>query len=118
MIALRPVDLVLMAVTVASICTGQVLFKMVAMRANEHHSYFDPSVLTLLFVALLVYGSATLVWIRVLQSVPLALAYMFMSLSFVFVPLVAVIVFREPVSTRFLVGALMIILGLGISATR
>jgi drug/metabolite transporter (DMT)-like permease len=118
MTGLRPFDLVLMAVTVASICTGQVLFKMVAMRANVHNSYFDPSVLKLLFAALVIYGTATLVWIRVLQSVPLALAYMFMSLSFVIVPLVAILVFREPVSTRFVVGALMIVAGLGISATR
>jgi undecaprenyl phosphate-alpha-L-ara4N flippase subunit ArnE len=118
MIGLRPFDILLMAVTVASICTGQVLFKMVALRANEHQGYFNPGVITLLFLALAIYGSATLIWIRVLQTVPLALAYMFMSLSFVVVPLIAVLVFREPVSTRFVLGAVMIIVGLGISATR
>jgi drug/metabolite transporter (DMT)-like permease len=118
MTGLRPFDLMLMAVTVASICAGQILFKMVAMRANEHQTYFDPSVIMLLAVALAVYGSATLIWIRVLQTVPLAVAYMFMSLSFVFVPLMAVLVFREPVSTRFVIGAMMIVIGLGISTTR
>jgi undecaprenyl phosphate-alpha-L-ara4N flippase subunit ArnE len=118
MTLLKPIDLMLMAVTVLSICTGQVLFKMVALRANEHQTYFATSVLTLLFIALAIYGTATLVWIRVLQTVPLAVAYMFMSLSFVLVPLIAVLLFREPVSARFIVGACLIVVGLGISATR
>ena len=116
MTAMRPLDVALMAVTIMSICSGQILFKLVAMRANESHSWFVSKVFILLLLALVVYGTATLIWIYVLQTVPLGFAYLFMSLSFVLVPLVAAAVFGEQLSSRFLLGAALVVVGLGVSA--
>lgn len=115
---LKLIDLTLMAATVLMMCAGQVLFKMVALRANEQQTYFNTPVLSLFFVALAVYGAATLTWIRVLQTVPLSLAYIFMSLSFVLVPAISIIVFRETLSLRSMIGAVVIVIGVIISASR
>ncbi len=118
MSGLKALDLALIATTVLMMSAGQVLFKMVALRANEQQTYFNAPVLTLLFVALAVYGAATLVWIRVLQTAPLSLAYAFVALSFVVVPLLGMVVFREALSLRFMIGAAVIVAGIVIAGGR
>ena len=118
MSGMKPLEIVLIAATVLMMSAGQVLFKMVALRANEQQTYFALPVLSLLFVALAVYGAATLIWIRVLQTAPLSLAYAFVALSFVLVPLLGVVVFREALSLRFMIGAVVIVVGIIVAAGR
>ena len=118
MSGLKPLEIALIVATVSMMSAGQVLFKMVALRANLQQTYFSASVLSLLFVALAVYGAATLVWIRVLQTTPLSLAYAFVALSFVVVPVLSMIIFREALSLRFVIGAVVIVAGIVIVAGR
>lgn len=98
---------------------GQVLFKLAAMRSP---ALIDVgSVIAMLtngvtIVALALYGLATVLWIHLLQELPLSLAYPFVAAAFVIVPIVAFWLFREPISLRYLIGAGFIVVGIVIIA--
>ena len=107
--------LIAMLVTVLSISTGQVLFKTAAGRANVANSMLAPDVLGVLFAAFALYGGATLVWVYVLRHVPLSAAYVFMSLSFVIVPLLGWFFFKESLTPRYFIGMALIVAGILLS---
>ena len=66
------------------------------------------------WAALVLYGSATLLWIFILQHVPLSLAYPFAALGFIFVPAIAWVVFKEPLNFIYYgLGIFLILAGLG-----
>ena len=100
------------------IAVGQVLFKMTSEKLTSsgfgfHSIFFEP----LFILALVIYGSATLLWIYVLKSVPLAYAYSFMALTFVLVPLLAALWMGETVTMKYAAGAALIIVGLVVIQT-
>lgn len=93
---------------------GQVLFKLVSARMSGVNAgafqslLFDP-----LFIgAMVVYAIATVSWILVLRSVPLAAAYSFTALGFLFVPILSYFLFGEALTLRYFTGAFLIIAGL------
>jgi len=96
------------------IAAGQVLFKLTSASTGN----FDLRGLTqlllnpLLLAALALYGIGTLIWIFVLKSVPLTIAYSFMGLTFCFVPILAQLFLGETVTIRYAVGAVLIVLGM------
>jgi drug/metabolite transporter (DMT)-like permease len=104
-----------LVVVVLSISTGQLLFKSAAERANLAQSLLAPSVLVVLCAAIALYGGATLVWISVLRHVQLTVAYAFVSLSFVIVPILAAVFLHEPLTVRFAIGTLLITSGIVVS---
>jgi multidrug transporter EmrE-like cation transporter len=90
---------------------GQVLFKQAAVAGNG-----KPFHLTLfngwLAAALVLYAVATGLWIWILRSTPLSMAYPFVALGFILVPLAAHYLFAEPLETRYAVGVTLIVAGL------
>ncbi len=95
---------------------GQTLFKYAAVSLPPLTSI--PSFVALLtnlwfWGALVLYGTATLLWIIILQNVALSLAYPFAALGFIFVPAIAWILFKEPLNAYYLIGIILIIGGLG-----
>ena len=113
MSGLAPITYVWLILTPIAIAIGQVLFKMtseklVATGAPFHTALFNP----VFIAALVLYGSATLLWIHVLKSVPLAYAYSFMALTFLMVPLLAAWWLGETVGLKYAFGAGLIIIGL------
>lgn len=102
-----------------AISIGQLMFKAASRTAG------GPSVLNALglfanpwFVAAVaLYALATIAWIFVLRHVPVGRAYLFMSLSFVAVPLGAWLAFGEPLGLRHAVGIAVIIAGIIISSS-
>ena len=62
--------------------------------------------------AMIVYAIATISWIFVLRSVPLAAAYSFTALGFLFVPFLSFLLFGEILTLRYFAGAAMIMAGL------
>lgn len=96
------------------IATGQVLFKL----SSRTVETFSPSGLVgllmnpLMIAALAVYGLGTIIWIFVLKSVPLTIAYSFMGLTFCFVPLLASLFLGEALSWRLAIGGLLLISGM------
>ena len=94
---------------------GQVLFKVAALAAPPLNSLSSVGSLLLLpslWGALLVYGSATLLWIWLMQEVPLSRGYPFAALGFVLVPAAGVLFFSERVSGLYVAGAALIVVGL------
>jgi undecaprenyl phosphate-alpha-L-ara4N flippase subunit ArnE len=96
---------------VAAISAGQVLFKYSAALMNGAQNAFAALLNPYLITALIVYGGATLAWIYLLRQVPLNIAYPFFALSFLFVPLLSTIIFREPFTLKMMAGSGMIVFG-------
>jgi len=101
------------------ISSGQVLFKLVSARVSA----VDAGALRSLVIdpyfigAMIVYAIATLSWIIVLRSVPLAAAYSFMALGFLFVPILSSVIFDEVLTLRYFLGTVLIMAGLTVIHT-
>ncbi|GAC1347697.1 MAG: hypothetical protein NVSMB18_33520 [Acetobacteraceae bacterium] len=74
--------------------------------------YTDPGVLSGLACAL----GASVLWALAIERTPLTIAYPFMAVSFALVPLASVLLFREGLSGSQVLGILLIIAGVGLSA--
>ncbi len=97
---------------VATISVGQILFKYSAgMSSANEQNIISVLLNPYLIAALTLYGGATLAWIYLLRQVPLNLAYPLFSLSFLFVPLLSTIIFREPFTLKMLAGSAVIVFG-------
>jgi drug/metabolite transporter (DMT)-like permease len=104
---------------VAAIVFGQILFKIVALelRTDGFAGLLVNAKAAALFIfALLLYAAATFAWIWVLRVVPLGRAYLFMSLSFAAVPLLAHYVLGENLSPGLLAGSALIVTGVLVTA--
>lgn len=101
---------------VVGISLGQMLFKKaaqsIANAATWQHWVFNGW----LIAALVLYGITTLVWIWVLRHVPLHLAYPFMGLAFLIVPILGWIFLNEPIQVPTLVGGALILAGITVAA--
>ena len=106
---------------VALMTGGQLLFRMTAVGAPSLATWNGLSTLImnpLFLLALFIYGAATLLWVGVLQQVPLSRAYAFTALSFVIVPVAAIVLFGEPASARLGIGVVLVIAGLALIGAR
>ena len=103
---------------VLSIAVGQLLFKTTAGRmAGRPMSEWavDWNVLLPFGISMFIYAGATLLWILALRELALSKAYMFMSLSFVIVPLMSALIFGEKLTMGYMFGLCLILLGLVIT---
>ena len=102
--------------TVLALSAGQILFKLAARGLGGA----EPLVHQILgnhylWIALTVYGVATAFWIGLLRQIPLHIAYPFVALAFLFVPLLGHWFLNEPLRWQNLLGALVIGAGVWIS---
>lgn len=102
-------------VCVLGIAAGQILFKLAALSLAGGGSLWVRWLNPYLIIALCVYGLATLLWVWVLRTVPLHLAYPLMALAFLFVPTLAHIFLGEPFHPKVFFGGALIMLGVFIS---
>lgn len=99
----------LLWVFVALLTAAQSLFKIAAHDSAAVVSLVaDPA----LWAALVFYGVATLLWIRVLQLVPLSRAYLVAALTYVFVPAVGFLALGEALTPGYGIGSLLVIAGI------
>ena len=109
------VQVVMCLMVAASIAGGQVLFKLASVAWNRADGAGDPLAFLLsapLIGALATYGISAFAWIFVLRSVPLSRAYVFILMGAAVVPLLAWGVFKEPLTPRYLMGFVLILVGL------
>jgi drug/metabolite transporter (DMT)-like permease len=107
---------VLIILTVAALSAGQMLFKMAATSMEFSSAGFVDSLLnTKLIVALIVYFVATIMWLIVLKVTPLRIAYPFVSLAFIVVPILAHYVLGESINWNTFAGAALIGAGVLVS---
>jgi drug/metabolite transporter (DMT)-like permease len=110
---LKIVSMSLLCVLLLSI--GQLLFK-----AGANSLKYEASLVELIIgivtnvwvvLAIFIYSVATILWVIVLRMAPLSTVYPIMSISFVLVPLLSVVVFKEPISWQIIVSSIFIIFG-------
>lgn len=93
-------------------CAGQLCQK----QATSSAGHARPRRHLLLWLGLSVglLGLAMLLWLRVLQDVPVGVAYPMLSLNFVFVALAARWLWQERLSLRHALGILLIVGGVAV----
>lgn len=109
-------SLLLLIVTIAMLSIGQILFKLAAASVDigDWRTFLSPQLAS----ALAIYGLATVMWMAVLARVPLTTAFPFYGLTFLLVPLLSVWWLGERLHWNVLVGGLIIMVGVAVSATR
>lgn len=99
------------------LATGQILFKL-GSSGKTLNGLLD--VIKLLFspvilLALSLYGATTLLWMYILNKVPMSFAYPIQALAFPVVLMISIYVFNESVSATKWIGISIILLGVFIS---
>jgi drug/metabolite transporter (DMT)-like permease len=109
-------NVILLVLNVMALSVGQVLFKLAARGIDGTDSLLRQVIYNkYLFIALVVYGVATGLWVALLRQVPLSVAYPFVALAFFFVPLMGHYVLGETLRWQTLAGAAVIFAGVWIS---
>jgi drug/metabolite transporter (DMT)-like permease len=113
----RVAGLLLVAVALGG---GQLLFKLAADRLVLGSG---PGALAVSFctvpmmAALLVYATATVLWVYLLHGLPLSRAYPFVALAFAFVPLLSWLFFHDAPNGRYVMGLTLMLSGLYLVAS-
>jgi len=104
--------LLLLSMTMA--VTGQLLFKrglssatLVPTIGSVLQTIFIPTV----FLGFFIYGMSSIVWLFVLQKLPLSVAYPSLALTYVIVVMASFVLFKEPLTVDKIVGVLLISIG-------
>ena len=108
-------QIMLILLVVVLLSVGQLLFKIAAMDMKniDISSLLQPK----LILALCVYGFATVLWIAVLRHTPLGLAYPFVGLAFLIVPVLSWFWMDEQISLNTIVGGAVILIGVWIAVS-
>ena len=108
-------QIMLILLVVVLLSVGQLLFKIAAMDMKniDISSLLQPK----LILALCVYGIATVSWIAVLRHTPLRIAYPFLGLAFLIVPVLSWFWMDEQISLNTIVGGAVILIGVWIAVS-
>jgi undecaprenyl phosphate-alpha-L-ara4N flippase subunit ArnE len=116
---MSPRWLLLTLLCVVLIAAGQMLFKVAAAQWridgwswSTARGFLSPAMV----LALILYGMTTVLWVFILRTVPLSVAFPVYALVFVLVPVAAHFLLNEPWSWNALVGGAVIMLGVIIAA--
>jgi drug/metabolite transporter (DMT)-like permease len=112
-------QLVLTLACVGAIAGGQILFKLAARAGEASGASFPWDILNpWLAAALVVYGAATFLWVWLLKTLPLNVAYPFMGFAFVIVPVLGALLLGEALDWRHLAGGALIAAGVAVASWR
>ena len=117
---MTPIQYLMGATFGISLACGQLLFKVTA-----NQTTVDGEPLPLLRVlfswsmisACVLYGLTVILYVYMLRDMPLSRAYLFTMIASVLVPFLAIAVFGETLSIRYLVGAALVFIGVAISSS-
>ena len=70
-----------------------------------------------LWAAFALYGVMTVLWVWILRHAPLNMAYPFMGLAFLIVPLLAWLLLGEPLTWQTIVGGALILAGVSLASS-
>lgn len=97
---------------ILTMVAGQILFKTVSLHYNQNYSIFSMRVLGLFLTACTMYVISTCLWVWILRFMELSKVYPFFALGFVFVAFAGYIFFNEPITLRYVIGLILIVVGL------
>lgn len=106
---------VFVAICVLVLAVGQLLFKAVSFKLEDlgfSALYTDPHTMVLFGTAAGLYAASTILWIQALRTLSLSVAYPFMALGFVIVPLGAALFFSETLTLKYFIGLALLLTGL------
>lgn len=106
------IGILLVVVVSLLTCGGQLCQKQASLRWQQPDAQRLLSTLSWLALAAILLGLSMVVWLTVLQRLPLSLAYPMLSFNFVLVTLAARWVYHEPATARHWCGVASIILGI------
>ena len=108
-------QIIFILLTVLLLSVGQLLLKLAAtdMKNLDISSLLQPKSI----LALCVYGIATIFWIAVLRHTPLRIAYPFVGLAFLFVPILSWFWIDEQISLNTILGGTVILIGIWIAVS-
>lgn len=104
--------------TIVALSVGQILFKKTAMAiagAPLASALVNSKAITFFIAALIIYMAATVCWILALRQLELSKAYMLMAMCFIIVPVASHFLLGEALPGKFVVGAVLIALGVVIA---
>lgn len=101
---------------VTGIACGQLLFKKAAGAMSAASGWQAQLLNGWLWAALALYGVMTLLWIWILRHAPLHIAYPFMGLAFLIVPVLAWALLGEPLTWQTLAGGALILAGVALAS--
>lgn len=101
-------SLLLVLLTSLLTCAGQLCQKQAARQRKR------ASLIGWLTASLVFLGCGMLVWLVVLQRLPVSLAYPMMSINFILVALAARFIWREPMTNIQWLGTLLIMVGVAV----
>jgi len=101
---------------VLGISIGQLLFKQAAVSIRAADQWQGWLLNGWLIAALVLYGLTTLAWVWVLRETPLRLAYPFMGLAFLIVPVMSWLFLGEQLRGTTLAGGALILAGVALAA--
>lgn len=94
---------------------GQLIFKLAANRATPDGSLIERllALINPYFVlAIVLYAGLSVLWVWILTFTPLSRAYPFVALAFAITPVLGILIFAEPFSTKLAIGIALILCGL------
>ena len=106
-------QVLLLVIYAVGMAGGQILFKLAALQyAGDQRNLFG-LIWNIYFVsAAVVYAGYAVLWAWILTFIPLSRAYPFVALAFAVTPLLGAFLFGELITTRLVVGVLLILCGL------
>lgn len=107
-------DISLLVTFPCIMAAGQILFKLTAMRTKGlslYPAFQTMAVQPIFYLALAVYGAATVIWIWLLSRYSLAIAYPFAVLAVIFVPLLESVFFGSRTTPLYWLGMALVITG-------
>ncbi len=111
-------QILIILITVVLISAGQILFKLAAGDMTFSFGHLLADFLNLkLFFALTIYAAATVMWLVVLKMTPLKIAYPFMGMAFIFVPVFSRLFLGEPIHWQTIIGAVLICCGIWVATS-
>jgi drug/metabolite transporter (DMT)-like permease len=97
---------------------GQIVLKKAAVAYSQVNAIFANPVMLALSAGLLLYATSSILWVWLLQYVPLNRAYPYVAIAFVLVPIASWWVFGETIDARYCVGVLLIVAGIILTLAR
>lgn len=110
-----PLAIILTGACVLGICLGQILFRKGAVEIDAARVLASTLSNASLWVALVVYVAATVLWVYVLRFAPLNRVYPVFALAFILVPMLESALLSEPLRIQSLIGGVIIVVGVAIA---
>lgn len=109
----------LAVLTAVLLAVGQLLFKLGSNKVNAASiPEFLASSLSnpILIAAVGLYGATLLMWVYVLNKMPLSIAYPITGLAYIIVPILSFYLFDEKMSPMLMIGSAFILIGITLVA--